>query len=193
MVAQPSAHHHAGVNVVAVDLGHLQAHLAVVDQDRVAGRDIAGQPGVGRPTDPLVALDGTRRDRELVVGSDLNRSIGEGLQADLRTLQVGEDPDPVAGCVRGLANQAIGPFVVLVGAVTHIEPGHVHPDIHQLAHRCGAAHRRTQGADDLRSTHHPSLRPFYRSNQKSTEKAGQTVSGRADGGIGDGNAVDPVR
>ena len=36
-------------------VGHLEAHLAVVDQDLVAGGDVAGQPVVRRRADRRVA------------------------------------------------------------------------------------------------------------------------------------------
>ena len=52
-----TGHDDLGVHVVALDLGDLEADLAVVDQDRVARVAVARQALEGGGGDVLVALD----------------------------------------------------------------------------------------------------------------------------------------
>ena len=86
------ADHDLGVHVGAVDLGDPQPDLAVVDQDRVAGVDVAGQAVVRR------AADRARRpatSRVVIVNAwpslERDRAVGERAEPDLGALQVGED------------------------------------------------------------------------------------------------------
>ena len=83
----------------------------------------------------MLASPGT--SRVVIVHSwprlELDRAVGERLEPDLRALEVGEDADAVAAGVGGLAHQAVGLGVVLVGAVAHVQPGDVHPGVHELA------------------------------------------------------------
>ena len=102
------------LHVLAVDLGHPQPDLAVVDEDRVAGVDVAGQPGVRRAAILVVAGHVAGGDRPLLAAPQRDRAVGEGRQPDLRALEVGEDADAVPARVRGLAHEAVGLGVVLV-------------------------------------------------------------------------------
>ena len=130
-----------------------QPDLAVVDEDRVADVDVAREPLVRRTADLGVAVDVAGGDRPDLPAGQLDRAAGEPLQPDLRPLQVGQDPDAVAAGVRGLAHQAVVLGVVLVAAVAHVQPGHVHAGVHQLPDAPLPRHRGPQRADDLRSSH----------------------------------------
>ena len=113
--------------------GDPEPDLAVVDEHRVAGLHVAGQPLVRRAGDLVVAGHVAGGDRPLLAAVQHDRPVGERLQPDLRALEVGEDADAVPAGVGGLADQAVGLGVVLVGAVAHVQPGDVHPGVHELA------------------------------------------------------------
>ena len=74
-------------------------------------------------------------------------------EPDLGALEVGEDADAVPARVRGLAHQAVGLGVVLVGAVAHVQPGDVHAGVHQLTDAARGGDGRAEGADDLGFAH----------------------------------------
>ena len=137
VVADPAANDHPGVYLCFVDLGHPQADLAVVDQDLVAVADVAGQSGVRRGSDLVVPLDLARGDRERLPGLNPGRALLEAAQPDLGALQVDEDAHPVAGLVGSLAHPAVDLLVLGVAAVAEIEPGDVHPGVHQLSDPLG--------------------------------------------------------
>ena len=95
--------------------------------------DVAGETLVGRPADLGVAVDLAGGDRPPLPARELDGAVGEGLQPDLGTLEVGQDAHAVTRRVRGLADQPVGLGVVLLRPVAHVEPGHVHPRVDQLA------------------------------------------------------------
>ncbi len=127
--------------------------LAVVDEDRVARLDVTGEPLVRRPADLAVAVDLTGGDRPDHAPRQLHRPAGEALQPDLGPLEVGQDADPATARVRGLAHQPVDLGVVLLRPVAHVQPGDVHPGVHQLPDPPLVRGRRAQRADDLRSSH----------------------------------------
>ena len=132
-----------------------QPDLAVVDEDRVAGarRRRAG-PCTSSPQIVASPGDVAGGDRELLARLELDRPVGERLEPDLRPLQVGEDPDAVAGGVGGLADQAVGLLVVGVGRRGSCSAGR-RPCRRRRARGSspGRRRRRAEGADDLGSTH----------------------------------------
>ena len=134
---------------------HLEADLAVVDQQRVARLHVAGQALVRRPALVDVADHVAGGDREGGALLELHRPVAEGLQPDLRALQVGEDADRVAGVVGGLTHQAVDRLVVGVRAVAHVEAGDVHARLDEGSDPLRGVHRGAEGADDLGSTHVP--------------------------------------
>ncbi len=140
-------------DVLADDRVDDQAHLAVVDQDRVAGVDVAGKPLVRRPAGRVVTRDVAGGDRPLLALLELHRAVGEVLQPDLGALEVGEDADAVPALVGGLADQPVGDLVVGVAAVAHVQPGDVHPGVDELAQPLRGRDGRAEGADDLGFAH----------------------------------------
>ncbi|CAM5280500.1 hypothetical protein SALBM311S_06672 [Streptomyces alboniger] len=112
VVGDDTALDHDRPDLGAHDLGDLQLDVAVVDQDLVALGHVAGQALVGRPADLLVTGDVLGRDDELVTALQLDRTLGEGLQTDLRALQVGENTDGPAGLL-GRGTDAVVPPLVL--------------------------------------------------------------------------------
>lgn len=136
-----------------VDLDDLQLDVAVVDEDRVALGDIAGQTLVGRAADVLVTghvLDG---DGELVTTLQLDGTLGEGLQADLRALEVGEHTDGLAGLGRGGPDAVVPPLVLFVRAVAEVEAGHIHAGFDQRDELLVGVDRGAESTDDFRTAH----------------------------------------
>ena len=166
-----------------------------------------GSPGLTSPGSPsyvvpqivCVARDVAGGDREPRALVEHVAAVGEGVQPDLRALEVGEDADPVPGGVRRLADQPVAALVVGVAAVAHVEPGDVHAGVDQLADLLRGRGGGAEGADDLGSTHAPSLPGLGSFQRRDPSEARprtgqlQTTRGRSVGGIGTGRLVEPVR
>jgi len=97
-------------------------------------------------------------------------------------LQVDQDPDPAAAGIAGLAHGQVGLAVHIVGAVGQVQPGDIHPGIHQFPDLLGRGNRRAQRGHDLGSAHGRILCVN-----------GYTISGRADARMGEGRLVVPIR
>ena len=107
---------------------HLQADLAVVDEEGRAGLraprrspDAAGRPG-SRRRRPGRGRSGSARPRSSITGP-----AAKVPHAQLRPLQVGEDADRPPDLGLDLANQRVPPGDVVVGAVAHVEAEDVGP------------------------------------------------------------------
>ena len=79
----------------------------------------------------------------------VDRPGREPAEADLRPLQVGEDPDGAARAVRRLPHRAVDLLVVVVVAVAEVQPGDVHAGAHELRDPVRARRGRAERADDL--------------------------------------------
>ncbi|MGX1117888.1 hypothetical protein RKD37_003251 [Streptomyces ambofaciens] len=141
----------------ALDLGDLQLDVAVVDEHLVALGDVTGQALVGRAADRPVARDVLGGDGELVTAHQLDGTLREGLQADLRALEVGEDTDGAAGLLGGGPDPVVPPLVLGVGAVAEVEAGHVHAGFDQRDELLVGVDRGAESTDDFRTAHgcHP--------------------------------------
>ncbi|GGW84700.1 hypothetical protein GCM10010383_12010 [Streptomyces lomondensis] len=138
----------------AVDLGDLEADLAVVDEDAFAGGDVVGEADVGGAAHAAVAFgavfDG---DGEGVAAFKEYGAFGEAAEPDFRALKVGEDADAAAGLVGGLSDPVVALLVFDVSAVAEVEAGYVHSGVDQafdLVVRVGGG---PKGTDDLCSAH----------------------------------------
>ena len=110
-------------------LDRAQHDLAVVDEQEVTGGHVAGQAGIRRPDDAVVALDLAGRDREALAGAQRHGAGGEAPGPDLRALQVDEDAD---GASRGVTRGPDVPVDLLVHGVVpvgEVEPRHVHAGV----------------------------------------------------------------
>ena len=118
--------HDLGDHVGRGHLGGLERQPAVVDQDHVAGGDVARQALVRRRAPVDGALDVVDGDGE---GGAVHQglfAVGEATQPDLRPLQVSEHADRPIGDPRRLANVAQVGLVIGIVAVTHVQPGDIH-------------------------------------------------------------------
>ncbi len=142
-----------GVDAGAVHGDDLQLDVAVVDQDRVALGDVAGQTLVGRAADRLVTGDVFGGDDELVPADQFDGTLGELREADLRALEVGEHADRPAGLGGGLADPVVTTLVLRVGTVTEVESGHAHAGLDQSDELLMGVDGGTEGADDFGTAH----------------------------------------
>ena len=200
MVADAAALDHAGHHGGLVDLQRLERDLAVVDEDEVAGRDVAGQPGVRRRADVDVAGDVVGRDGEARTGLEHDRAVGEGAEADLGALQVDEDADAAAHLVGSGTHPLVDPLVVGVRPVREVHAGDVHARLDEGADALLARDSGPEGADDLGAAHRMTLLQAVSGDGKgdpadsSRDPRGrrQARSCRAVGGIGAGRLVEPT-
>ncbi|MGX1121257.1 hypothetical protein RKD37_006620 [Streptomyces ambofaciens] len=158
VVGDHAALDHPGAHPGPVDAGHLQADLAVVDEDALTGGDVLGEARVRRTAGVAVARDAVLDgDGEAVTAFKEYGPFTEVAEADLRALKVGEGADAAARLVGRLAYPAVALFVFGVGAVAEIEAGDVHTGVDQvldLVVRVGGGPKST---DDLCSAHESSL------------------------------------
>src|SRR5690606_34077659 len=136
-----------------LDVQHLQLDVAVVDQYLVAAGDVARQAFVGGSADRPVARDVLRGDGELVTADQLHGALGEGLQADLGALEVGEHTDGPAGLLGGGTDPVVPALVLGVAAVAEVEAGHVHAGFDQGDELLVGVDRGAEGTDDFRTAH----------------------------------------
>ena len=142
-----------GADPDPVRLEDAEAHLAVVDEDRAAGRDIRREVRVRRAHDILRARHVLGRDREHVAGGEEVRAVGESAQADLRALQVREHPDGATGLVARPARVRVRLLVHGVVAVAQVQAGDVDSGAHQVRDRLVGRGRGSEGGDDLGAAH----------------------------------------
>jgi hypothetical protein len=144
------------VDVVALHAGDLDGDLAVVDQEPVAGFHLPGELCIGARHPARRAEDVVAGDLDGVAGAPLDGGVGEAAQADLRPLQVGEDPHGPPGRLGGLPYEPVHCFVVGVAAVAEVQPGHVHAGVNQPADPLQVRGGRAEGTDDFCATRHMS-------------------------------------
>ena len=117
--------HEAG-DVPAVGGHHLDGDLAVVDQQPVAGVDLLGKPLV-RTRHPVVRpLDVVAGDDDGLAVGPLHRAGREPAEADLGSLQIGQDPDRPLHRGRRLPYPVVSLLVLGVVTMAEVEPGHIH-------------------------------------------------------------------
>ena len=153
VVADRPTLHHPGAHPRAVDLDHLELDLAVVDQDGVAGVAVTGQALVRRAALGHVPEDVLGRDGELRTVLEHDRPVGETPEADLRALEVGNDPHTRVQLRGRTPHIGVGLGVHGVLAVGHVQAGDIHARLDELPDLLVGGGGRTQGAHDLRSTH----------------------------------------
>jgi hypothetical protein len=158
VVGDHAAFEDGGVDSGAVDGGHLEADLAVVDEDAFAGGDVGGEAGVGGAAHPAVAFDAVfDGDGEGVAAFEEYGAFGEAAEPDLRALKVGEEADAAAGLVGGLADPVVALLVFGVAAVAEVEAGYVHSGVDQVLDLVVRVGGGSKGADDFGSAHGASL------------------------------------
>ena len=154
VIAHHTALEHAAAHGDTVARERFEPHVAVVDQDRVAGAHVLRQLRVRGARALGIADARPRRDRELGARFERRGAAGEFAEADLRPLQVDENADRVLARVGRLAHRAVECRMLLAAAVREIEARDVHARLDQRAHGLRARGRGSQRAHDLGATLH---------------------------------------
>ena len=130
-------------------LDDAQAHLAVVEEQAVAGLERREDLRVGQ----LDALGVARRrvgiEDEGLAGRQRDRAVGEGADAELRALQVDEDADRPLGIGLDLADCRHQAAEHVVVGVAHVDAEDVGAGPEEAADLRLVGGRRTEGREDL--------------------------------------------
>jgi hypothetical protein len=149
VVFQGSAGQHQGLGVVLAAGLDLQAQLAVVEQQRHAGRERGKDLGVGQRRAYLVAGHLVEVEAEALPGGELGLAARDLADPQLGPLQVQEHADRPAGLLFQLADDRVAGLVVGVAAVAEVEPEHVGPGLEQRLDGGRVRGGGAQGRDDL--------------------------------------------
>ena len=126
VVGQLAAELDGGVDFLAAHRIDGQHDQAVVEQQHIAGLDIARQLLVVQAdTLDVARLDAGRIQNEFLARNQQHLAVGELADANLRPLQVGHDGDLAAGALGDLAHQGGQVDVVLRLAVAEVQPHHI--------------------------------------------------------------------
>ncbi len=150
-VRERAVGHHLGVDDVAGDLLDTQADQAVVEQQGVTRPDVARQAEVAAAH--LRGIAGRRvgaaDEGEGLAGLEQHFPLGELLDADLRTRQVGQHADLAAGAGGDGAHRGDALRVLLGGAVGEIQAHGVQAGGQQRVDDARRIGGRTQGGEDF--------------------------------------------
>ena len=128
---------------------HLHPELAVVDEERRAGRERREDLRVRQRDAGGVAVGRVEVEAEARPLLERHRAGGEGAAPELRPLQVGEDADRAADLGLDLADERVAPGDVVLGAVAHVEPEHVGAGEEEIADHLVGVRGGAEGRDDL--------------------------------------------
>ncbi len=188
VVGDPPTLDDLGVHSRAVDLGHTQFDAAVVDQDEVTGCDVVREAHMRGRDHRAVARHRLGGDDELISRREQDGTGREGAEPDLGPLQVDEDAHAATDGISRSTHMPVDDLVIGMLAVGQIQTRDVHSRLHEPGDGLGSARGRPEGGDDLRATHGPQP-----TRKRLQDAGGQTSSGRAVAGIGDGRLVAPIR
>src|ERR1022692_1115319 len=166
VVGHRTADEDPGPHPLAPDGHDLEHHPAVVHEYLITRPDVGAQARVGGRRLRVVPGNVLTGDGELTARYQLDRARGKGAKADLGPLQIDQDADSASGRLRGGPHRLVRRQVVSLGAVAHVEPGHVQAGRDELGDLRPAAGGGPDGADDLRPTTHDRCLPAGRSQQR---------------------------
>jgi hypothetical protein len=128
----------------------LQLHDAVVEQEHVAGDHVARQLEVAHADLGRIARRCIEAGDQVEAIARLQRdlALGEGLDADLRARQVGEDADLAADLQRHRTHGFPTRHLRRGIAVGEVQPHHVHARAQHGFQHLGRIRGRPQGGDD---------------------------------------------
>ena len=139
-------------NVIAVDFLADDGDLAVVDQQAVTRLRVLRQVLVGgghAVVRAFYVFDGDADDFAVLPHLF---TVDEATQTDLRSLEVRQDADCVAGLIGSLTDPAVVRLVVRMLAVGHVETRHVHACFNEAKDSFLACYSRTQRTNNFGSS-----------------------------------------
>ncbi len=142
----------------SLDRGDAEHDAAVVEQQRIARAHVVGQIAVVEPDLVLIAERALGVEHELRPRREVDLSVAEAPDADLRALQIHQHADGAARLARELAHQ-LDALAVLVGRAVreihahYVEPGrdHARENLRDRSRR-GRAWRRSWCGEVCRSS-----------------------------------------
>ena len=136
--------------VCFVGADDLQGNAAVRQKDRFADFDFLRQLGIVDVDSFRRAEDGLVADRKLGVVLKQDRFAAAHLaDSELRSLQVLQDRDGLAGFLGGHSYVSYDLVLLLVRTVREIQARHVHAALDELPDLLLSGNGRAHGADDL--------------------------------------------
>ena len=132
-----------------LDLPHFELDDSVGEQHGISGRDIARERGVLGRNQARATAYLARGHRHRGALRELDASLLEVSDPDLRTREVGEHGHGAARRRRHPARAVESPAMGVVIAVRHVQPEHVRTRVEQPPDGPLVARGRPQGGDDL--------------------------------------------
>ena len=148
------------LQMVAAVARNAQPQLAIVQQQRCAGRRHADDLRVGQLHAPGPARRGVQIEPESLAGAEMHPAAAEAADAQLGSLYVGQQADRAAhGLLQRTDDGDVG-GVVLVAAVGEIEAEDVGAGVKEAGNHLGRGAGGAQGCHDLGAAvaAHPCLR-----------------------------------
>ncbi len=148
-IGEHAPHQHLADQVIGPFVGHPQAELAVIEQER--GADLGGLDdfGMGEFHPFSIAGGGVEIEAEGLAGLQMDAARGEAADAELGALDVGEDADRPSRLLLEGADRLDARGVILMRAVREIEAEDVHPGAEEPADDLWRGACRAEGGDDL--------------------------------------------
>ena len=134
-----------------------KAHLAVVDKQLGSRTYRLEDLGMRqRRTVPVAGL-AIEIEAKAVAGGELDPALGEAAEAQLWSLQIGQNADRPARRALNRPDRLEASSVILVRTVAEIQPEHIDTGLEQRANPLGRRARRAECRDDLRAASAPHL------------------------------------
>ena len=126
VVGEFAAHLHHGVHLFAFDFAHGQHDQPIVEQQQVAGFDVARKFFVIEPhAEDIAGLGARSVEHKRSAGLQHHFAFGEFANADFGPLQVGHDGHDATGAFGGFSHQRGSVNMVLRLAMAEIESNHI--------------------------------------------------------------------
>ena len=148
-VGQSPADLDARDHALGVRFGDREAHLAVVDQQRMAGRDRRENFRMRQVGALCIARGRIAIEHETVALRHHGLAADEGAEPQLGTLQIDQDADRPAGVLLEAADRRHQFAHAVLAGVTHIDAEDVGAGRKQLRDHAGVGGGRSERGDDL--------------------------------------------
>ena len=139
----------AAQDAIVVGFEHLEADLAVIDQQPLAARHDPEQFGMRQADAAFIARRLVPVEHEVARMADYRLAILEGADPQFRPLQVGQDRDRLGILLFERTDRDDCRFVIGMRAVAHVEAESVRACAHQPVEHLGRTARRADRGENL--------------------------------------------